>query len=138
MKMDVCFFFFKQKTAYEIKECDWSSDVCSSDLFATPVASSAHACLPPVVTARALVSAVTAAGFGDDTFLELPIWPCTPVPQQAAAPNPLRPQVNWLPAATPLARKVPFRPTPESIPACPVMPSPCWPYVLSPQQRIVP
>ena len=29
---DVMFFFFKQKTAYEIKECDWSSDVCSSDL----------------------------------------------------------------------------------------------------------
>src|SRR4029434_3094778 len=25
------FFFFKQKTAYEI-QCDWSSDVCSSDL----------------------------------------------------------------------------------------------------------
>ena len=29
------FFFFKQKTAYEIKECDWSSDVCSSDLLTT-------------------------------------------------------------------------------------------------------
>ena len=27
-----CFFFFKQKTAYEIYQCDWSSDVCSSDL----------------------------------------------------------------------------------------------------------
>src|ERR1044072_2322536 len=27
------FFFFKQKTAYEIYLCDWSSDVCSSDLF---------------------------------------------------------------------------------------------------------
>ena len=26
------FFFFRHKTAYEIKECDWSSDVCSSDL----------------------------------------------------------------------------------------------------------
>ena len=26
------FFFFKQKTAYEIYQCDWSSDVCSSDL----------------------------------------------------------------------------------------------------------
>ena len=26
------FFFFKQKTAYEIRNCDWSSDVCSSDL----------------------------------------------------------------------------------------------------------
>src|SRR6056300_1967403 len=25
------FFFFKQKTAYEISECDWSPDVCSSD-----------------------------------------------------------------------------------------------------------
>src|SRR5210317_928443 len=24
-------FFFKQKTAYEISECDWSSEVCSSD-----------------------------------------------------------------------------------------------------------
>ena len=28
----VCFFFFKQKTAYEIGTGDWSSDVCSSDL----------------------------------------------------------------------------------------------------------
>src|SRR5210317_1244563 len=28
------FFFVKQKTAYEISECDWSSDVCSSDLCA--------------------------------------------------------------------------------------------------------
>ena len=28
----IIIFFFKQKTAYEIKECDWSSDVCSSDL----------------------------------------------------------------------------------------------------------
>ena len=27
------FFFFKQKTAYEIGTGDWSSDVCSSDLF---------------------------------------------------------------------------------------------------------
>ena len=26
------FFFFKQKTAYEIRNCDWSSDVCSPDL----------------------------------------------------------------------------------------------------------
>src|SRR5213080_4822180 len=29
----VVFFFFKQKTAYEIPLCDWSSDVCSSDLY---------------------------------------------------------------------------------------------------------
>src|SRR3546814_12532140 len=32
--LDVCdyFFFFKQKTAYEMRISDWSSDVCSSDL----------------------------------------------------------------------------------------------------------
>src|SRR6056300_1907846 len=30
--LGVYFFFFKQKTAYEISECDWSSDECSSDL----------------------------------------------------------------------------------------------------------
>src|SRR3546814_2709205 len=27
------FFFFKQKTAYEMRISDWSSDVCSSDLY---------------------------------------------------------------------------------------------------------
>src|SRR3546814_11273860 len=28
----IVFFFFKQKTAYELRISDWSSDVCSSDL----------------------------------------------------------------------------------------------------------
>src|SRR3546814_8772776 len=36
---DMCsmfvFFFFKQKTAYEMRISDWSSDVCSSDLTVT-------------------------------------------------------------------------------------------------------
>src|SRR3546814_5979953 len=30
------FFFFKQKTAYEMRISDWSSDVCSSDLGLLP------------------------------------------------------------------------------------------------------
>src|SRR3546814_7081271 len=30
------FFFFKQKTAYEMRISDWSSDVCSSDLRTAP------------------------------------------------------------------------------------------------------
>src|SRR3546814_2287883 len=30
--MFICFFFFKQKTAYEMRISDSSSDVCSSDL----------------------------------------------------------------------------------------------------------
>src|SRR3546814_12499208 len=32
----MCFFFFKQKTAYELRISDWSSDVCSSDLAFPP------------------------------------------------------------------------------------------------------
>src|SRR3546814_7618778 len=33
MIIEFCFvFFFKQKTAYEMRISDWSSDVCSSDL----------------------------------------------------------------------------------------------------------
>src|SRR3546814_9418140 len=31
-KLIAFFFFFKQKTAYEMRISDWSSDVCSSDL----------------------------------------------------------------------------------------------------------
>src|SRR3546814_17613032 len=32
MKSGLCLFFFKQKTAYDMRISDWSSDVCSSDL----------------------------------------------------------------------------------------------------------
>src|SRR3546814_8138611 len=34
--MCLYFFFFKQKTAYEMRISDWSSDVCSSDLHEQP------------------------------------------------------------------------------------------------------
>src|SRR3546814_4624944 len=40
----VTVFFFKQKTAYEMRISDWSSDVCSSDLMVP--AHCAHACNP--------------------------------------------------------------------------------------------
>src|SRR3546814_3983937 len=36
-----CVFFFKQKTAYEMRISDWSSDVCSSDLDCLSASSSA-------------------------------------------------------------------------------------------------
>src|SRR3546814_8839084 len=39
------FFFFKQKTAYEMRISDWSSDVCSSDL-------ARHGCAGTVATPR--------------------------------------------------------------------------------------
>src|SRR3546814_9843540 len=35
-------FFFKQKTAYEMRISDWSSDVCSSDLSAEPSSLDPH------------------------------------------------------------------------------------------------
>src|SRR3546814_12682148 len=35
----IYFFFFKQKTAYEMRISDWSSDVCSSDLVIQPLTS---------------------------------------------------------------------------------------------------
>src|SRR3546814_3769241 len=34
--IECLFFFFKQKTAYEMRISDWSSDVCSSDLLPAP------------------------------------------------------------------------------------------------------
>src|SRR3546814_11939199 len=40
--MFVYFFFFKQKTAYEMRISDWSSDVCSSDLRNRRVARRSH------------------------------------------------------------------------------------------------
>src|SRR3546814_3304931 len=40
------FFFFKQKTAYELRISDWSSDVCSSDL--SGISYPAYCVGPPV------------------------------------------------------------------------------------------
>src|SRR3546814_4989436 len=46
--MSFVFFFFKQKTAYEMRISDWSSDVCSSDLLAA-----SHGLVPSMAVARA-------------------------------------------------------------------------------------
>src|SRR3546814_4180808 len=43
------FFFFKQKTAYEMRISDWSSDVCSSDLSA--IQNFSKAFVEPVLSA---------------------------------------------------------------------------------------
>src|SRR3546814_5392750 len=43
----VFFFFFKQKTAYEMRISDWSSDVCSSDLSAPGLTNSASRAFAP-------------------------------------------------------------------------------------------
>src|SRR3546814_1973830 len=59
------FFFFKHKTAYEMRISDWSSDVCSSDLIAGR--------LEQQLPARQPAVAIVEAAAGDD------------VPQKAVA-----------------------------------------------------
>src|SRR3546814_7952306 len=41
------FFFFKQKTSYEMRISDWSSDVCSSDLYLKRCALASNIFRPP-------------------------------------------------------------------------------------------
>src|SRR3546814_2894632 len=54
------FFFFKQKTAYEMRISDWSSDVCSSDLraYRVPTAVNWSTAVPAV--AATVLTAVAA------------------------------------------------------------------------------
>src|SRR3546814_6533457 len=42
MSLSLLFFFFKQKTAYELRIRDWSSDVCSSDLVSAALPGGDH------------------------------------------------------------------------------------------------
>src|SRR3546814_9379817 len=53
-------FFFKQKTAYELRISDWSSDVCSSDLIHAPALREAGARV-----ANATLAIRNAAVWGD-------------------------------------------------------------------------
>src|SRR3546814_3679450 len=46
------FFFFKQKTAYEMRISDWSSDVCSSDLMASPTISPVRPPIPASTSSK--------------------------------------------------------------------------------------
>src|SRR3546814_1885599 len=59
-------FFFKQKTAYEMRISGWSSDVCSSDLATGGSASLSVTDGGLVQTASLLVSANGAGGIGSD------------------------------------------------------------------------
>src|SRR3546814_21183300 len=66
----VC-FFFNQKTAYEMRISDWSSDVCSSDLSSATVASAGGryfgcvtgGALPATVAAQYLAAALDQNSF---------------------------------------------------------------------------
>src|SRR3546814_3735077 len=55
-------FFFKQKTAYEVRISDWSSDVCSSDLGRIIPMGFASGVIPSVPANIALVKNITVIG----------------------------------------------------------------------------
>src|SRR3546814_5817604 len=76
------FFFFKQKTAYEMRISDWSSDVCSSDLEALMRAGGVYARLMAEQARQSAVSvAVDAAPVSGtaETVADLPGGAARPV-----------------------------------------------------------
>src|SRR3546814_15996287 len=64
-----CFFFFKQKTAYEMRISDWSSDVCSSDLHVADLVSCSSR--PTAPDAGNQVCDVVRRRFLDDAMPEI-------------------------------------------------------------------
>src|SRR3546814_9543009 len=78
-----CFFFFKQKTAYEMRISDWSSDVCSSDLLAvaTLEANSVTRMTSATNTRATISGGTTESG-------------CSAVPSQVARPDSVIPAAD--------------------------------------------
>src|SRR3546814_16593897 len=81
------FFFFKQKTAYEMRISDWSSDVCSSDLEHPGVGYRAehtrqghevHAATPSPCRRRRVDRASVATGHGAKTSASQLVAPASP------------------------------------------------------------
>src|SRR3546814_8311378 len=67
--LSLVFFFFKQKTAYEMRISDWSSDVCSSDLLAVDILANIlqHSVLDPEELARERTVILQEIGQAHDT-----------------------------------------------------------------------
>src|SRR3546814_7912223 len=95
-----CFIFlFKQKTAYDMRISDWSSDVCSSDLTAAPAqVTDRHQC--PAAPAGG-VSVAARPTTTDRTPAATPAAPnpaCTNLPARSAAAGGCRFRVHAPPA----------------------------------------
>src|SRR3546814_3680662 len=70
--MFAVFFFFKQKTAYEMRISDWSSDVCSSDLI--------HFICPQQIEEAIASGVTTMVGGGTGPATGTNATTCTPGP----------------------------------------------------------
>src|SRR3546814_2076311 len=91
----VCvFFFFKQKTAYEMRISDWSSDVCSSDLLGA-------AKVPDVLVFEK--RAIGSAWSGDGGYSSGHLTLCSPAEKDVGFPySELRARHSQEPPAPPL------------------------------------
>src|SRR3546814_5193872 len=85
----VLFFFFKQKTAYEMRISDWSSDVCSSDLTQTtnPLAGKDEAPLPGVVVRTFGEERSLIPGFKTVSMRDVIMQPGAKLPEEAVMMN---------------------------------------------------
>src|SRR3546814_7508585 len=84
------FFFFKQKTAYEMRISDWSSDVCSSDL--------------PVRKYRAVISSAISIHQNPNPHRVIPATSPKPA---ATSPKPGRPLAAKISGASPPSNNMP-------------------------------
>src|SRR3546814_11343392 len=97
---EVCiFFFFKQKTAYDMRISDWSSDVCSSDLSSRTLQPSprrrGHAMKHVLLPLAAAALLLAACGRDDDSVMSPD--PAPPVDQPTpddTMPEPMPPPVD--------------------------------------------
>src|ERR671925_871153 len=75
------YFFFKQKTAYEIVSRDWSSDVCSSDLthewWVAVSAANAKCSRWPGSSSATVPAACVVGGPSSIVMRALPVWTST-------------------------------------------------------------
>src|SRR3546814_13237885 len=100
-----CCFFFKQKTAYEMRISDWSSDVCSSDLIRVPpppepimsrllipafvaIALACSACGPSAPPSDPTPSATEPTAQTSDPSPSAATAPGPPVPSACTQPSP--------------------------------------------------
>src|SRR3546814_4480219 len=98
------FFFFKQKTAYEMRISDWSSDVCSSDLLEPLVRALAATQLPPGAPQRLVRHLELRSAFRAGNPHPPPRGPIrgrsiARMPAPATAPSDDR-RRHWLPVAS--------------------------------------
>src|SRR3546814_11071649 len=95
------FFFFKQKTAYEMRISDWSSDVCSSDL---PLTASRISTQPPSDPGTAPRTRIRPRSTSVDTTIRFwvvtrtsPMWPALFLPFHTRPGSWVLPVHPWLP-----------------------------------------